>query len=105
MEKITKIYVAAMSIEGFDGETIFTGTKTEDDGNTYSRSTVEHHDWAINSLIELAEAVVEAYKLQGMEASYRLLMFENPTELDPEIYAGAMNRYVHFTPFGGKEKE
>ena len=90
IDKISTVYVAAIHAEGFPGETIFVGTHKDEHGNQQPRATVEHHDWAIGSLVEMADAVVEAFSLQGKKASYRLLQFTNPIELDVDFYRGTL---------------
>lgn len=84
--KMETIYAAAVMIEGSPGEVIFVANHRDQEGNVTPRATVETHDWAIPSLVECADAVVEGLEQMGHKATYRLLQFNDPVEIDPELY-------------------
>jgi hypothetical protein len=81
-EKLKTVYVAAF-LDEF-GETILIGFR---DG--IARATIEHQEGAVRSLIKMADSIVADEKAKGHDVSYRLLRFDKPIELDPELYRGA----------------
>ena len=63
---------------------------------------MEHHPGAVGPLLEMMDALVVGLDEQGYKASYRLLRFDNPKELDPNDYRDTEEilEYTHRIPWG-----
>jgi hypothetical protein len=85
--RIDTIWVGVFQFPGDVNEVIYAGYNpvTEE-----ARASVEYSEIAIPALVEFCDYIVEMLKeKEGIEATYRLLKFSNPAEMNPLDNRGA----------------